>query len=124
VALPTEEHATTSQGAQIYVTYQKPTQVSGKDILSRTFEDALILANFENEYFQKKHKLKAAKDAHEDDSKPLSESLYDYVKSLKKGDFAFDCLFYLAEDEANRFIPPEYISDGLLWLEKQLSPTT
>lgn len=123
VTLPKEEHATTSQGAPLYVTYQKPTQVSGKDVLSRTFEDALILANFENEFFQKKPRLKAAKDAHEDDSKPLSESLYDYVKSLKKGDFSFDCLFHLADNEANRFNPPEYISDGLTWLENQLSPT-
>tara|TARA_R110001599_G_scaffold97764_1_gene251912 strand:- start:4654 stop:6834 length:2181 start_codon:yes stop_codon:yes gene_type:complete len=124
VLLPKAEHATKSQDAPLYVAYQKPTQVSGKDVLSRTFEDALILANFENQYFQKKPKLQTAKDAHEDGSKPLSESLYLYVKSLKKGDFAFDCLFYLAEDEANRFTPPEYISDGLTWLEKQLSPTT
>lgn len=123
VDLPKEDNATTSQGAPLYVAYQKPTKISGKDILSRTFEDALILANFENEYFQKKPKLKAAKDAHEDDSKLLSESLYGYVKGLKKGDFAFDCLFYLAENETNRFTPPEYISDGLTWLEKQLSPT-
>lgn len=122
VALPKAEHATTSHGAPLYVAYQKPTQISGQDILSRTFEDALILANFENEYFQQKPKLKAAKYAHENDSNPLSESLYDYVKGLKKGDFAFDCLFHLAENETHRFNPPEYISDGLTWLENQLLP--
>jgi predicted ATP-dependent endonuclease of OLD family len=124
VGLPKEERATTSQGAPIYVTYQKPTKISGKDVLARTFEDALILANFDNDYFQKKPKLKSAKVAHEDGSKPLSESLYEYVKSLEKGGFAFDCLFYLAEDDANSFNPPEYVSDGLAWLESQLLPKT
>lgn len=123
LALPKEKYATTSQGAPLYVAYQKPTQISEKGVLSRTFEDALILANFEDDYFQKKPKLKAAKAAHENDSKALSESLYEYVKDLTKGDFAFDCLFHLAHKESNRFNPPEYISDGLKWLETQLSPT-
>ncbi len=122
IALHQAEHPTKSQGAPLYVAYQKPTQISGKEILSRTFEDALILANFEDEYFQKKPKLKAAKTDFEDGRKSLSESLYDYVKGLKKGDFAFDCLFYLADEEASRFNPPEYMSDGLTWLEAQLSP--
>jgi predicted ATP-dependent endonuclease of OLD family len=122
VALPQSEHATTSQGAPLYVAYQKPTQISGKEILSRTFEDALILANFEDEYFQKKPKLKAAKTSHEDESKSLSESLYDYVQGLKKGDFAFNCLFYLADGEGSSFNPPEYMSEGFKWLEAQLFP--
>jgi len=113
VALPKAENETTSQGAPLYVAYQKPSQITGKEVLSRTFEDALILANFADEYFQNKPKLIAAKAAHEDGSKSLSESLYDYVKGLKKGDFAFDCLFHLADSEANRFNPPEYMADGL-----------
>ncbi|CDH18968.1 MULTISPECIES: ATP-dependent nuclease [Xenorhabdus] len=122
VALSKGEHATESQGAPLYVAYQKPTQISGKEILSRTFEDALILANFEDEYFQSKEKIKAAKDAFENDSNPLSKSLYDYVQALKKGDFAFDCLFYLANKKGNSFNPPEYMSEGLKWLDSQLQP--
>lgn len=122
VALPKKEHATTSQGAPLYVAYQKPMQISGKEVLSRTFEDALILANFEDEYFQKKKILKAAKAAFEDESKSLSESLYDYVQDLKKGDFAFDCLFHLADGKGGSFNPPEYMSEGLKWLEAQLLP--
>ncbi|MBU0680012.1 MAG: AAA family ATPase [Proteobacteria bacterium] len=122
VALPQAGHAITSQGAPLYVAYQKPTKISGKEILSRTFEDALILANFEDEYFQKKKILKAAKAAFEDESKSLSESLYDYVQGLKKGDFAFDCLFHLAEGKGSGFNPPEYMSEGLKWLEIQLLP--
>lgn len=122
VSLPPDEHATTSQGAPLYIAYQKPTQISGKEVLSRTFEDALILANFENDYFQKIKKLKDAKTSFESGNKSLSESLYGYVQGLKKGDFAFNCLFHLADNEANSFTPPEYISDGLTWLNSQLLP--
>ncbi|WP_277206073.1 ATP-dependent nuclease [Vibrio misgurnus] len=122
VDLPKKGHETTSQGAPFYVAFQQKTLISGKEVLSRTFEDALILANLDHEYFQKKPKLKAAKLAHEDGSKTLSESLYEYVQGLKKGDFAFDCLFHLAENESKLFNPPEYMSDGLKWLAAQLSP--
>lgn len=122
VALPKAKNEAISQGAPLYVAYQKSVQISDKEVLSRTFEDALILANFEDKYFQNKAKLAAAKVAHEDGSKLLSESLYEYVKGLKKGDFAFDCLFHLANREANRFNPPDYINDGLAWLNDQLTP--
>jgi predicted ATP-dependent endonuclease of OLD family len=122
VALPKKEHATKSQGAPLYVAYQKPTHISGKEVLSRTFEDALILANFQDEYFQKKISIQDAKTDFESETKSLSESLYDYVQGLKKGDFAFNCLFHLADNEGNSFNPPEYMSDGLKWLEAQLSP--
>ncbi|MCK7458886.1 ATP-dependent nuclease [Idiomarina aminovorans] len=122
VDLPKTEHMTTSEGAPLYIAFQKPAQISEKEVLSRTFEDALILANFDQEYFQKKPKLETAKSAHEDGSKSLSKSLYEYVQGLKKGDFAFDCLFHLADKESNSFNPPEYMSDGLKWLAVQLSP--
>ncbi len=122
VDLPKTEHMTTSEGAPLYVAFQKPTQISEKEVLSRTFEDALILANFDQEYFQEKSKLETAKSAHEDGSESLSESLYKYVQGLKKGDFAFDCLFHLADKESNSFNPPEYMSDGFKWLTAQLSP--
>ena len=116
------KHATTSRDTPLYIAYQKPTLISRESILSRTFEDALILANFDDEYFQKKESIQSAKTDFENKVKPLSESLYDYVQDLKKGDFAFNCLFHLAKDEANSFNPPQYISDGLFWLEAQLSP--
>lgn len=124
VDLSKEKHSTISQGAPLYIAYQKPTKISGEEILSRTFEDALILANIEDEFFLKKPKLKAAKTAHENGTKLLSDSLYNYVKELKKGDFAFDCLLHLADKEGVSFNPPQYMSDGLEWLQVQLAPKT
>ena len=122
VDLPEEKHTTTNKGAPLYVAFQKPSMISGKEVLSRTFEDALISANFDHDYFLNKSKIRAAKSAFEDDDESLSELLYDYVQGLKKGDFAFDCLFHLAENESNSFNPPEYMSNGLEWLTEQLSP--
>ncbi|WP_259811847.1 ATP-dependent nuclease [Aliiroseovarius crassostreae] len=122
IALPNEDHSTKSQDAPLFVAYQKPASISGKEVLSRTFEDALILENFDDDFFQSKKKIKAAKVAFEDGSKPLSKSLFEYVKGLKKGNFAFDCLFHLSDEKAKTFNPPEYMSDGLKWLEEQLSP--
>lgn len=121
VALDKEDHATISEGAPLYVAYQKSTKIQEADILSRTFEDAFILANFDDNYFRNKTKIKAAKENFENDSKSLSESLYNYVEGLRKGNFAFDCLFHLADDEENSFCPPDYIRVGLEWLEGQLS---
>jgi hypothetical protein len=181
ISLPQGELATTSESAPLYVAYQCPTNIGGEGILSRTFEDALILANIDRRYFQKKLNVKVVnavfqihqkyrcdkakaklqrrrykkintsrnviKNTRKNNSQVtkicvnryknkfavergyyarrgniITESLYDYVKNLKKGDFAFDCLFYLADNEANSFNPPEYMSNGFTWLEKQLSP--
>lgn len=124
VKLTKTDHATLSNGAPLYIAYQKSIQISEEKVLSRTFEDALILANFDNPYFQAIATLKSAKTNFEKDANSLSQSLFDYVKSLKKGDFAFNCLSHLADNEANSFNPPEYIRDGLSWLQDQLSPKT
>lgn len=121
VNLTKEKHATKSQGAPLYIAYQKPTKISGEEVLSRTFEDALILANFADNYFKDNINLKSAL---EDKTKSLSEKLYIYVQKLEKGDFAFNCLFHLANKKGISFNPPQYISDGLTWLENQLSPKT
>lgn len=122
VALPKAEHTVSHQNAQLYVAFQKSTQIFEEEVLSRTFEDSLILSNFDDAYFQAISEIAEAKVAHENGNQPLSKSLFDYVKSLKKGTFAFNCLLYLSEHETNRFITPEYMSDGFKWLEAQLSP--
>lgn len=122
VDLNETDHSTTNKGAPLYVAFQKPIFIGEDEVLSRTFEDALILENFDNNFFIKKPSLKEAKEGFEKDPKSLSESLFKYVQSLTKGDFAFSCLFHLAKDEANYFNTPKYISDGLTWLASKLSP--
>ncbi len=122
VDLPKDDREAERLNAPTFVAYQKPIKLDDQEVLGRTFEDALILANFENEYFQQIDKIKDAKTVFEKGSKPLSKSLFEYVQKLTKGDFAFNCLFHIAENDANSFVAPEYICEGLEWLTSELSP--
>ena len=121
--IPKLGRSTSDKPAPVFVAYQTPFTIGTVEVLARTFEDALILANFDNAYFQDVSELKAAKTNFEDGTKHLSESLFDYVNNLSKGNFAFSCLFYISKSDKHSFITPEYISEGLAWLEKKLSPS-
>lgn len=122
--LPLKAHFTVSNSAPLYIAYQKPVEITGNEVLARTFEDALILANFENNFFKEYLHLKEIITDYKDRAldKSLSEALYDFVKTLTKGGFAFNCLMHLAENDTNWFEPPAYIKDGLEWLTNQLEP--
>ena len=133
IKLSSKNHVITSKNSAVYIAYQKTTELEGKKILSRTFEDSLILANIKNSFFNKIEKITNARNefAVNQDVNALCESLFNYVQELKKGDFAFDCLFYLSEIEDHKelldkekesFSPPKYIKDGLDWLNKELTP--
>lgn len=67
-----------NQAAPLYVAYQRAMKLGETDVLSRTFEDALIVANFEAAYFQGKPAIKAAKEALENGTKSLELSLFEY----------------------------------------------
>ena len=122
ISIPNKNRSLDDNGASIFVAYQKPVTLDETEVLARTFEDALILANFDSDYFQAFPKLKTAKEEFEKETRELSESLFEYVQGLSKGDFAFNCLFHLAENDENMFQAPEYICEGLAWLKKKLTP--
>ena len=122
ISIPSKNRSLDDNGVSIFVAYQKPVTIEGAEVLARTFEDALILANFDSDYFQAFPKLKTAKEEFEKEIKALSESLFEYVQGLSKGDFAFNCLFHLAENDENTFQAPEYICEGLAWLKEKLTP--
>lgn len=124
VNLPSNKHATLSNDTPLYVAYQKPVEISEEEVLARTFEDALVLSNFNHKFFKEHSKLKDIISEHENNSlkTPLAEALYDFVQGLTKGNFAFDCLMHLAMIEERIFEPPAYIKDGLDWLSNKLEP--
>lgn len=122
VSIAAKDCATVLGNASIHVAYQKPETINGKEVLCRTFEDALIVANLEENFFRKIPSIKLAKASFANGEKQLADSLFDYVNGLSKGNFAFKCLIHLAEDDANSFAPPQYISDGLSWLDAHLTP--
>ena len=122
VDLSKDECDSKSQTAPLYVAYQRAITLGDTEVLSRTFEDALILANFDSAFFQEKTAIKAAKKSARDGTKSLEQSLFEYVRGLAKGDFAFDCLMHIAEAPNQPIKPPLYIAEGLDWLQSQLSP--
>lgn len=113
--------------ALVRVAYQCPTDVTwGGDTLSlagRTLEEAFALENLD--WCQHKDRrllqLRIAKND-EKDLGELSGRIHKRVqaKSFSKTDFA---LALLAEDPAT-WVVPEYIADGLRWLEAEIAPPT
>ena len=122
VVLPKDASDSKNPTAPLFVAYQKTVKLGKKEVLSRTFEDALILANFDDPFFEKITAISNSKDAFVGPSQPLEISLFAYVQTLTKGDFAFNCLFHIAEDSRHSFNPPKYINEGLEWLQSELSP--
>tara|TARA_R110000751_G_scaffold30299_2_gene77652 strand:- start:690 stop:2885 length:2196 start_codon:yes stop_codon:yes gene_type:complete len=124
VNLPKDASDNKNENSPLFVAFQKPVKIVETEVLSRTFEDALILANFDHSYFGDIPQLKKAKDEFKNGTKLLEESLFEYVKTLTKGDFAFNCLFYIASEDNHAFNPPAYISEGLEWLQTTLAPSS
>ncbi|MEJ6394184.1 AAA family ATPase [Gymnodinialimonas sp. 2305UL16-5] len=122
ISLEAKDCAKDDGNAPIHIAYQKLVTIGDKHVLARTFEDALILANWRSDFFEAIPKVKQAREDFEGGTEDLAGSLFEFVQGLTKGDFAFKCLFHLAEDDANFFVPPQYISDGLDWLDKNLTP--
>ena len=110
----------------IRVAYQTPLQVALKEtdtpsvVYPRTFEDALALQNIE--FFRTVEGLgfvKKIRHATEinSDVRKLHEDLLAALESGDKAKFALDVL-YLKEPELIKV--PEYINEGLKWLEERL----
>jgi predicted ATP-dependent endonuclease of OLD family len=110
----------------IRVAYQTPLEVTIKDkgdpsvALPRTFEDALALENIE--FFRKTDGVglvKKFRDAvtNNDDISKLHAALLAALEGATKAEFALDMLY--SEDLASIKVP-EYIRNGLEWLEKKL----
>lgn len=87
-----------------------------------TFEDALVLSNVD--LFQARDTptgliKKMAEAVNEPNIAAASQSLFDALgKNSKKAEMALDLLF---TTEPSELIPPNYITEGLEWLQCQLS---
>jgi hypothetical protein len=110
----------------IRVAYQKPVQVTLKgkkessEAIARTFEDALVFENIN--LFREANGtglLKNFKEAvtNKDEISELSQALFDALVSGNKAEFALDMLY--SQDPASINVP-EYIHNGLKWLENKL----
>lgn len=114
--------------SSIRIAYQIPMEIDynneKKEILTSTFEDSIIYSNFElftnnegtDEYLYKISKI--IKEATGFES--MHSRIYEEIrkKGFKKAEFALD-LIYVIDPE--KIVVPNYIDDGLNWLESQLS---
>lgn len=113
----------------VRVAYQLPVQVTvseaagarAEDALPYTFEDALVFANLpvfralDGTGLVKKFKDGIQKSA---TAAELGASLFESLKTGKKAEFALDVL---ALQDPAKFVVPNYIAEGLTWLETQLT---
>jgi len=115
-----------SVNKQIRVAYQCPIKLKYKESSTEiesipyTFEDSLALSNVElfKSYEEPKGLLRKFKDALVKDN--LSEAGKEMFNSLGTGNKAGMALELLYLTEPSKLEPPEYITDGLKWLEGKL----
>lgn len=118
-------HACIDDEYELFIAFQKsvddPIVGSSNKLIPRTFEDALIYANFEclkdfsgSSTTNGIAKLVESRLSGED----LEIAVFDIVDRAEKAAFAIDCL--VATEEEASLLPPLYISEGLGWLEEKL----
>jgi predicted ATP-dependent endonuclease of OLD family len=110
----------------VRVAYQCPVSVpltegaSPSEILTRTFEEALIVENlsvFKGLPAEQNIAGVTAESVNATDPVQLSTQLFDVVNGLDKGAFALDVLWH---KDPIALKVPQYIEEGLAWLESQL----
>lgn len=108
----------------IRVAYQTEINLSGTKVYPYTFEDALVIENID------KFKAitatsgllkKMVEAANEEDKNFTAEKAYNAINSdgVKKAEFALDVLYFEAPEDLK---VPNYIKEGLDWLEEVLKP--
>ena len=112
----------------IRIAYQIPIQINyngeNKEVITSTFEDSLIYTNydiFEEGGFTEKYLRKISKIIVESENfEDMHLKIYKEIRddNFKKAEFILDLIF---EIDPEKIIVPQYIIEGLEWLEQQLS---
>lgn len=110
-----------SANGKIRIAYQNPVSVNYfgtvQEALPYTFEDSFALSNIEfiKGITSVTGLLKKVKEAlSENNLASACEKMFDALNNGKKAEMALELLFY---KDPKEFQPPEYIADGLQWLE-------
>lgn len=104
-----------------FVAFQKPTDVAGHDEIpmhGRTFEETFT---YQNMQLFRDEEIEGIKIPTGGDFEQEYEAVFERVKSssFKKTEFALD----VASSKAD-WVTPQYIAEGLCWLEKKMSTKT
>ncbi len=112
--------------SSIRIAYQVPIEIDyndeKKEVLTSTFEDSLIYTNFKlftkdiDGYLYKISSIIKTSSGFED----VHSRIYNKIRenNFKKAEFTLDLIYVIDPEE---IIVPQYIDDGLNWLESQLS---
>lgn len=107
----------------IQVAYQIPIKVTNEiEVYPYTFEDSLVMENreiFKNIKDSKGLLKKMVDAASETDMKKSAEKMYTAITAdgAKKAEFALELLYF---QDPNTLAVPQYIKEGLNWLENKL----
>lgn len=109
----------------LYVAYQKevadPTNAGELKLIPRTFEDALVYANFASlqgiSGSSTTNKIAALVESKLSGDE-LESALFEIVDNAEKAAFAIDCLVVI--EDGSTLYPPPYIKAGLEWLQEKL----
>lgn len=113
--------------AKTRIAYQKPVKVlfSNKvehEFIPTTFEDSLAYTNFDSFKSMKGNGLiKKFRNAFKtENATTIPQDVYDAIKSksVDKAEFALDVIF---NKNPQNIVIPEYIAEGLEWLEKEIA---
>ncbi|MCE3027286.1 AAA family ATPase [Salinicola sp. DM10] len=126
IALEDSDHAVcVDDEYELYVSYQKKVKNpidDDEELIPRTFEDALVYANFsvlEGVSGSSTTNKVSALVKSELSGAELEAELFEIVDSAEKAAFAIDCL--AAMEDGAELVPPFYIAAGLEWLQEKLT---
>ncbi|MDE9433156.1 AAA family ATPase [Xenorhabdus bovienii] len=111
----------------LYVAYQRavpnPRDKNEPKLVPRTFEDALVYANFEvleniSGSLTTKKIAELVKNKDKLSNNELESELFGIVNKAEKAAFAIDCLVKI--NDGSSLSPPPYIEEGLKWLQEKL----
>ena len=114
--------------SSIRISYQNPIEIvyngEKQECLTSTFEDSIIYSNLDiftgikdtELYLNKISNIINSATGFDD----MHQKIYDRIRnsSFKKAEFALDLLY---EIDPEKIVVPQYIDEGLKWLESQLS---
>lgn len=127
IGLTPKEHELRVEGDPVlYVAFQKPIEIERKDgsketVIPRTFEDAFVYRNHkilpELGEEPTTRKIAALIEEYREQPKLLAQELFVVLKKVEKAEFALDILMHEPPDQ---ILPPQYVADGLQWLDGEL----
>jgi predicted ATP-dependent endonuclease of OLD family len=125
LALPSDKNELREGELVLYVAFQKQIQIQQQDgneatVIPRTFEDAFVYRNravIPAGIEPITQKINTLVTTYKDDPERLAEELFELLKSAEKAGFALDILMY---DPPEWVLPPDYIAEGLDWLDREL----